>query len=704
MPRLTAPLLLLAGLLALLLAPLPASARITGFEVLRVEPAFGGRAFGDAGPYQRVVARAYGEVDPAHPRNVLIQDIALAPRNARGRVEYETEVEIFRPADPAKAAGVLLFDIVNRGNRRLLSTYNGAPGGNAGVDPGDGFLMRRGLVLVAFGWQGDLLPGEGRLRLRVPVAQAPDGASITGTVRAEFVVPTATTTVGLAQGGLAGPTHRAYPSATQGSDAPGPEGFRPILTVRAHQQAPRRPIAPEAWSFGACHEGRPLRASATEICMPGGFEPGQLYELVYRARDPLVLGLGFAAMRDLGAYLKRGTGAAHPLPRPGGWTTVVHGTSQSGRMLRTFLHLGFNEGLTGRRVFDGAIAHVAAGRLPLNTRFGQPGRAWGHQVDNLYPAYDFPWAYSRVTDPVTERTQGIMDRCTESGTCPRLIHAASALEMWEGRQSLALTDPLGRADLPEPEWVRQYLLAGTQHGAWAGRLPTDPAVIGCTQLPNPNPQLHAMRALLVALMDWVTEGREPPPSAVPRIADGTLVRPPEVRFPPIPANRYFGVARPPLRYTGIANPLHLLDHGPSFDAANLSGIANREPPGIGQPEYPVLVPQVDGDGNDIAGIRSLQLAVPLGTYTGWNLYPSGRFGGGLCSLMGSFVPFAQTRAEREAAGDPRPSIEERYPTPDAYMEAVLAAAFRLVRARHLLPEDAVALIAEAERTGPVPPR
>jgi hypothetical protein len=360
--------------------------------------------------------------------------------------------------------------------------------------------------------------------------------------------------------------------------------------------------------------------------------------------------------------------------------------------------------VAGGRVFDGAMAHVAAGRLPLNLRFGQPGRAWGHQVDSLYPAYDFPFAYGRTEDPITGRNQGILDQCRESGTCPRIFHAASALEMWEGRQSLALTDPLGRHDLPEPAEARQFLLSGTQHGSWGGRLPPDPAVIGCVQQPNPNPQLHAMRALLVALLDWVVEGREPPPSAVPRIGDGTLVRPAEVRFPPIPANRYGGVPRPALRYTRLANPLHLLDHGSGFDAANMGGTITREPPGIGLAEYLVLVPQVNTDGNDLAGIRSLQLAVPLGTYTGWNLYPSGRFGGGLCSLMGSFVPFAATRSERQATGDPRPSIEERYPTSDAWMEAVLQASFRLVRARHLLPEDAVTLIAEAERNGPTPPR
>ncbi len=691
----------------LLSLPLAAEARISRFEVLRVEPAFGGRAFGDVGPYERVTARAVGEVNPEDPQDGLIQDIRLAPRNAAGRVEYTTDVEIFRPARLDRAAGLLLFDVVNRGNRRLLSVYNGAEGGNAGTDPGDGFLMRRGFVLVSFGWQGDLLPGDGRLRLSVPVARNPDGSAIIGLVRTEIVVHAPTPTVSLGAGGFTGTTHRGYPTAAVNDDTPFPDGFRPSLTVRATQTARRITIPNDQWSFGACPDGGLARPSSTEICHPAGFRPGRLYELIYRAQDPLVMGLGFAAMRDIGAFLKSGRAEAgtglHPLPRAEPWTTLVHGTSQSGRMLRTFLHLGFNRDAAAGRVYDGAMAHVAAGRLPLNIRFAQAGRAWGHQLDHLYPAYDFPFAYARSTDPVSGRTLSVLDRCEATDSCPRIFHVASALEMWEGRQSLAVTDPLGREDLPESPDLRTYLLAGTQHGAWRGRLPRDPVSAGCLQQPNPNPQLHAMRALLVALAEWVAEDRPPPPSAHPRIAEGTLVRPAELRFPVIPANRYGGVPRPAVRYTGLANRLRLLDHGPDYDPADASGVLTLAPPAEREAEYLVLVPQVDTDGNDVAGIRSLQLAVPLGTYTGWNLYPSSRFGGGLCSLMGSFIPFAATRAEREATGDPRPSIEERYPTGGAYLELVRRAALDLVDARFLLPEDAALLTAEAERTGAVPP-
>jgi hypothetical protein len=326
-------------------------------------------------------------------------------------------------------------------------------------------------------------------------------------------------------------------------------------------------------------------------------------------------------------------------------------------------------------------------------------RAWGEQTDHLYPAYDFPFSYKRQTDPLTKRTGGLFDRCDASGTCPRLFHVATALEMWEGRQSLGLTDPLGRSDIADPPNVRTYIMASTQHSAAALPLATHAPFGNCQQQPNPNPQLWTMRALLSALTAWVRDGVEPPPSAAPRIADGTLVAPDQVRFPEIPANSYGGVERPRVSTLRIYNPLHVLDYGPLYDAENSSGMITREPPQVGSGSYGVLEMQVDADGNDLAGIRSVFLQAPIGTYTGWNLGRKDRFENGMCNLQGSFIPFAATKAERLAAGDPRISIEERYPSKEAYLATFKKAAADLVTKRYLLPEDAALLVDRAENEG-----
>lgn len=675
----------------------PADARITRVEITDTAPAFGGATFGTTGAYERLRGRAFGEVDPAHPGNAIIQDIALAPRNARGMVEYETEVDILRPTDAARGNGVLLFDVVNRGNRRLLSLYNGAARVD-NTDPGDGLLMRRGYTLVFFGWQADLLPGGGRLTMRVPVARNADGSPVTGIVRSEIVVATGAPSVPLATGNFTAQGHATYPTASRDNRTAGPDGFLPRLTVRPREADPRVEIPNARWSFAACPAGQAPTPSDTEICLEGGFQPGRLYELVYRARDPLVLTLGYAAMRDLPAFMRhqRSDDAGRPnlLYREGA-TTLIHGTSQSGRNMRLFVHLGFNRDEAGRRAYDGMLPHVGGGLAAMNIRFAHPGRAWGEQIDHLYPAYDFPFSYTRVTDPLTGRTQSVLDRCLATDTCPRIIHAATALEVWEGRQSLGFTDPLGTRDLREPANVRTYIMASTQHSTGSNIHPTALAAPTLCENPsNPNTHLHTMRALLVALTDWVQRDRPPPPSAHPRIADGTLVRPDQVRFPSVPG----------ANFRRTTNPLRVLDMGPAYNAADSTGIIGREPPSEGTREYTLLVPQVDADGNDLGGIRSIGVQVPRATLTGWNYFRDRFGGGGFCNLQGSAFPFAATRAERERTNDPRPSLEERYPTKDAYVAAVRQAASRLVAQRYLLEEDAAAAIAAAERDGPVPMR
>jgi Alpha/beta hydrolase domain len=697
-----------------LLAPLwaePSQARITRIEIVKVEPAFSGRSFGDVGSYERVIGRAYGEVDPKHAANGIIQDLELAPTTAKGGVEYTTDIDILRPSDRSKGNGILFFNVVNRGNKGGLTAFNAdVPAGlpqnladnNALKVAGDGFMMEQGYTMVWFGWQGDVLAGNDRMTFSVPVAKNRDGSAITGVVRSELIVRSPAKTLNLSTGWFTLQNHASYASASVDNQTALADGFLPTLSVRSKEQDPRVPIANTEWSFASCSDAGPPLAGDRQICLPAGFQPGRIYELIYRAKDPLVLGLGFAAMRDLAAFLKHEakdeTGAANPVYRAG-TKALVMGTSQSGRFIRSFIQLGFNADEEGRIAFEGAYPHIGGGLISLNIRFAQPGHAWGDQVDHLYPGYDFPFSYARQTDPLTNRTQGVLDRCLASGTCPKIFHVATALEIWEGRQSLGLTDPLGKRDVADPPNVRTFIMAGTQHVPAPLPLPSAEPFGVCQQQPNPNPQVWTMRALLSALFGWVRDDKEPPPSAVPTIAGETLAPPSEVRFPTIPANAYGNVRRPAVRFLAVHNPLHVLDFGAQYTAADTSGVISIEPPKRGEAPYGVLVHQVDDDGNDLGGVRGLHLEVPIGTYTGWNLGRAERFEDGFCSLTGSFIPFAQTKQERLETGDRRLSLEERYPSTDSYVASVRKAAAKLVSARLLLPLDAQRLVGEAESDG-----
>jgi len=699
---------------AVVTLPSPADARITRIEITRTEPAFGGQAFDSVGAYERLIGRAHGEVDPSDLKNAVIQDIALAPRNARGMVEYSTDVEILRPADRQKGNGVLFFNIVNRGNKHGITSFNAdvpqrptdLADNNALKNAGDGWMMRQGYTLIWFGWQPDLMPAPNRVTMTVPVARNADGSPITGLVRAELVLPPNATapvkTLNLSSGWFTAMFHASYPTASIDNRKPFDDGFVPTLTVRAKEQEARVAIPNSDWSFGACPDGGAAAANDKQICYPAGFQPGRLYELIYRAKDPLVLGLGYAAARDLGSFLKNreqdGSGNANPVYRAGN-KAIVMGSSQSGRFVRSMIQLGFNQDEDGRQAFEGAYPHIGGGLMPLNVRFGQPGRAWGDQIDHLYPAYDFPFTYARQRDPLTGREQGVLDSCKATNTCPLIFHVATALEMWEGRQSLGLTDPLGRHDVADPANVRTFVMASTQHAAAQLPLPNAQPFGNCQQQPNPNPHTWTMRALLTTLTAWVKDGTEPPSSVAPRIADGTLVAPDRVNFPAVPPTTYSEVSRPAMRFLGVHNPLHMLDYGPLYRPAETSGVITVEPPRVSTASYGVLAPQVDADGNDAGGVRSVYVEVPLGTYTGWNLGRKDRFEDGFCSLQGSFVPFAATRQERLDAMDPRPSIEERYPTKDAYLAKVKQATEKLAARRLLLPADAARLVAEAEKDG-----
>ena len=688
-------------LMALTAAGIPqaAQARIVSIEILKTEPAFAGQTFGKAGVFEIVTGKAHGELDPNAPANAPIQDIGLAPRNAKGMVEYTTDIAILRPADPKQSNNILLLNVINRGNKGAVSLFNAdipadLAANNAVQKPGDGWLQKQGYTTVWFGWQADVLPGNNRMTLTVPVARNKDGSAIAGTVRSEIVVTSPTNSVNLSTDWFTGLTHASYPTVSTDNRIPLKDGFFPTLTVRNRENAPRTPIPNTEWKFGGCDDAKP---DDRKICLPAGFQPGHQYELLYRAKDPLVLGIGMAVARDLGTFLKTQQSPTVHGPRV---KTVIMGTSQSGRFIRTMLLLGFNQNETGSgKAFDAALPHIGGGLLALNIRFGQPGRGWNDQIDHLFPAYEFPFSYATQTDPLTGRTAGVLDRCTASNTCPLIVHVATVLEIWEGRQSLGFTDPLGRKDVADPPNVRSYIMASTQHGPAALPLPTKAPFGACYQQSNPNPHTWTMRALLDGLTGWVRDGIAPPPSQVPTIAAGTLVAPDAVRFPSIPANSYGGVDRPAVRFIGVHNPLPVFDRGSGYKAGQISGIASKEPPAIGTARYGVLVPQVDADGNDTGGIRNVYVQAPIGTYTGWNLFRDDWFANGFCTLAGTFVPFAATKAEREKIGDQRLSLAERYPDKDAYVGLMRAAAQTLVAQRLLLPEDANRLILEAEAKG-----
>lgn len=665
--------LILWTVAALWLIPALAEARITRIEITRVEsPTFEGRSFGDVGQYDKLVGVAFGEVDPAHPLNAGIVNLDRAPRNARGMVEYDADVHILKPIDMRRGNRTLFYTVVNRGNAGL-TFHIGAGGGNdatTAAHAGDGFMLERGYTLVKNGWQGDILPGSARMTARFPIATNPDGTPIRKVITAEFVrgTPTFTTPIGEANTAPYLPVEESMAGAT--------------LYRRAGPHAPRGVIPRDQWSFARCPDGVTMTPSQTDVCLPAGFSTNFIYELVYEMRDPIVMGLGFAATRDVISFLRYDRSAANPLVErnPGGRlkNPIRHalgfGSSQSGRYLKDLIYQGFNQDESGRIVFDGAVPHISGSRKTwTNFEFAFPGRFSRSPVENHYaPGDQFPFAYGMLTDPISGKTDGVLRRCRESGACPKLMHWDSSTEAWAARASLVVTDPLGMTDVSIPGDVRIYLFSSTQHGP-AGT----PSRGICQQLSNPNQYREIQRALLDGLHAWVTDDRKPPKSRVPRLHDGTLT-------PSLPQAAMGFPAIPDVRYTGGFNDLFIND-------------VNAQPPvHIPGTEYTVLVPRVDEDGNDIGGVRSVTTQAPLGTYTGWNLRRAGFIEDESCGLTGSYIPFATTKAERLSAGDPRLSLEERYGTHAGYVKAVERAAKRLVHEGFLLEEDADRLIQEAQ--------
>ena len=654
---------------------------LTRFVTSRRLPFADGHEFGPAGAYEIVAGKAYGEVGPDDARNACIVNLAKAPRNQRGAVEYCCDVHILRPEDMHLGNRRVLYEAPNRGSKRALMFLNDAPECN---DPmtlehaGNGFLMRWGYTWVTSGWQGDLVPWKDGMVLDVPVA-TDDGQPIQRRVRTEICVKRPGV---YSQPLSADPRVRSYAAATLDTS-------EAELTVRMHSYGEREVIPPTDWAFavesaGGGDESPAVTPSASHLHLPGGFIPGAIYELEYTARDPLVLGLGFAAVRDLVSFLRHekedSDGNSNPLADGGGVEKAYAcGRSQSGRFLRDLVYHGFNEDERGRQVFDGIAPHAAGGgRMFLNYEFARPVTSCQQHANQLEPEL-FPFAYNVMEDPQTGRKDGILKR---PATDPLVLHTNTSTEYWQKRGSLAHTDGRGN-DIPPPDGVRVYLMASAQHnalyGARAKRAKT-------RHLTNPLDIGPALRALIVAMDRWATHGTAPPLSRIPRSDDGTQVTPEGLRtgFPDIP-----GVG-----CTGLHNRQLFLDYGEGVTHGVIDARPKAPPDGAG---YTILVPAVDADGNDIAGIRLPRITVPLATHTGWNLQSEELAEGELADLLGSSIPFPRTRAEREASGDPRVSLEERYGSVDDYVDRVHEQIAALVQAGYMLAEDADALLADCRQ-------
>lgn len=636
-------------------------------EIDQVGPAFGGISFADVGPYERLVGRASGALDPADPLNAGIVNLDRARRNRSGLVEYECDIDLLKPVDLSRGNGAMLYDVLNRGNKVALHSFNDAPRDSENplamtvndpsspADAGNGFLMRQGFTVLWSGWQGaGVMGGDGLMSARLPVATDGD-APIVGTSREEFIFEHRNSPV---------VAPLSYPTVSH--DQADCE-----LTVRQHERDQRTVIAPDAWRF--------VSDTRIEIDRPEGFDASAIYEFIYSARDPIVMGMGLAAVRDVVSFMRHATAAEGGVPNPlaiggapGIERVLAFGMSQAGRFLRDFVYQGFNQDLTGRKVFDGILVSMAGSRKTfVNYPFAQPGRFSRQHEDRLFPHDQFPFSYATTTDPVSGRTDGILARCSATGTCPKIIQTESSSDFFHGRASLLVTNGKG-AEIPVPESVRLYHFASTQHGGggatanYARHFPFTKYMLNPADFPG----VH--RALLVALDRWVGEGESPPSSRFPTAGELVSAHAESYGFPAIPG----------VHYPGLVNALCELDY------------SSQPPRPIPGHDYTVLVPAIDADGNERAGIRVPEVAVPRGTHTGWAPRQKGYAEGELIAL-GAYFPFAANRDERLASGDPRPSLEERYPSAEDYVRLVAEAARALCEQGLLLAEDVDRIVADA---------
>src|SRR5215831_12480481 len=624
----------------------------------------GGAAFGASDTYEKIRGRAWFALDPQAAANAAIADLALAPRGGRGLVTFGAEFLMLRPADPARGNGTLLYEVNNRGSIAILSQLNNAPAGNdpsTAADLGNGFLLQQGFTLLWSAWTWDVIADtrERRLILEPPVATQ-SGNPITGEVAYELLVDRPAKIAEFT--GIQGV---AYGFAEDGArDA--------VLTVRERPESPRRVIPRADWAFVPALHGRVPR----QLSLEGEFDPGHLYELTYRARDPYVVAAGLAGIRDLLSFLRDHSFEGAPAPA----RTLIFGISQSGRVIQTMLLRGMHVDAAGRPVFDSAFIHVAgAGKGGFDYRFAMPTRHFSVLQDHGYATDYFPFTTTTERDPVTGIQASLLDKARQLAAIPKLFFLNNSTEYWNRSASLIHTDPMGENDVPPDAQARIYLLAGAQH--YSGQQRDRGIYANCV---NPMNHYRTMRALLLALDRWVRDGNEPPSSQYPRIADGALVTVDQYKaaFPRIP-----GLTLPE---TNLRPPA--LDFGPRFAVER---IADFVPPRLGKP-FETLVPRHDADGNDEGGVSLPEILVPVGTRTGFNTRTEeAGFPWATARWDGSFIPFARTDAERRRMGDPRPSLEARYRDRADYEQKVSAAAQRVVALGFLREEEVTNLVAEA---------
>jgi hypothetical protein len=641
------------------------------FAINKRQPFAEGRSFGATGGYEQIDGTAHFGVDPAHPDNRGITDIGLAPTDPRGLVRFAADVTIVIPREPERGNRRLLVDIPNRGNRLAMRFLNCAPPAVPGapIDPGDGFLMRQGYTVAWCGWQHDVPDAAGLMCASVPEAQTGDGQPVRGRLMVSFRL-NAASQVQL----LSDRAHRPYPAA----DLDDPHA---VLLMREAEDAAPVTIPRDEWSFARL-DGETSVPDPRHIYLAAGFVPGRLYHVVYTTAGAPVIGLGFLATRDFASFLRHET--ARPDNPCAGLINHAYafGASQSGAYLRQFLYLGLDQDERERPVFDGYLVHIAGGGrgADFNQRFGQPSNTLRPRMRETPPFTDV-----LQTDPVTGQRSGLLDRLATHRQQPKIFLTNSSNEYWRGDASLIHTDLDGSRDVEPSAEVRIYHFAGTQHASATWPLtdlnPLDGARAQCPM--NTVDYRPLLRAALVRLDRWVSAAETPPPSRHPRLADGTAV------LPESTADTFSGI--PGMRFPAHLTAAGRNDFGPDADR----GILTTLPPRRGE-SYPHFVPAIDRDGNDVAGIRLPDLTVPLATHTGWNLrHPQIGASGQLLSLTGATVAFAATKEERDANGDPRPSIAERYPSRHAYLDRVRQAARQLVEDGYLLAEDLELVVDQA---------
>lgn len=655
-------------LLLLILGALQLEARVLRVEITSRTDVLNGKAFGDAGAYERIIGRVYFSLPVASPRNRQIVDLANAVNLKDGEVEFSADFVAVRPKDAKRGNGSMLLQVPNRGHASRMTYVEGGDNDLAS-DDGDAWLLRRGFTVVSLGWQWDA-SGPGATRLYAPVAQQ-DGRTISGLLRGDLMLSEAMPDIPLGHviGGRIGGSE--YPVSD-------PHDPRNTLTVRDSRNGPRRVIPASEWQFAHLVDGK-LVSSDRFIHLVGGFQPGKIYEYVYVAADPVVAGLGFAAFRDFASYVKHAPDVIAPAVRVYG-----QGSSQTGRFLRDFLYEGFNADEEGRIALDGVLVNIAgAGRGSFNVRFAQPSRDAQPTSSIFFPTDLFPFTDLPERDPITGEVGGLLDRATADKVVPKIFFLSTSYEYWGRAAALIHTSANGKRDVSLSDHVRIYHFTGLQHGGGPFPPQKGSGDLFGQQRQSTLTQRYLGRAMICNMDAWVRDNTPPPASSYPRIDDGTLVPLDKYAFPRIP-----GVGMP-----HEANEAWRLDFGPNWR----QGFLTIQPPQVGEP-FPVLVPQVDVDGNERDGVRLPEITVPLATYASWNLRdPSIGAPDQRVAFQGSYLPFPRNAAEREKTGDPRKSIAERYANADDYETRYKSAVDELIKKRFILPEDRADVLKRGEQ-------